>query len=144
MCRYAYSIYKVHYVCFGCRKQFKRPLLQDVLVQHSKSDVARSLREPIRARAVQAAELPPASSVASLVAAYRAQIPACPQCGVAMANLGLDFKPPRTRNVRAWEQVEAIHRRGHRWISCGCDGAGFVPKTRRELREYLDARRPFS
>lgn len=30
MCRYAMSTYKEHYVCFECRKTFKRRLLRDV------------------------------------------------------------------------------------------------------------------
>ncbi len=141
MCRYAYNIYKLHYVCFGCRKQFKRPLLQDVLRHQGTSGVLRLLRGPISAGAVQAAESRTGNSVAELVAAYEAQIPVCPQCGAAMENLGRDFKPPRTSAVRAWEQIEAIHRRGHYWGSCGCDGAGFIPTTRRELRTYLEMRR---
>ena len=33
MCRYAGKRYKSHFVCFHCRKQFKRPPVEDVLAQ---------------------------------------------------------------------------------------------------------------
>lgn len=36
MCRYANKAYKPHYVCFACRKQFKRPPLEDVLAQQGR------------------------------------------------------------------------------------------------------------
>jgi len=43
LCRYAYKTYKPHFVCFRCRKQFKRPPVRDVLEQLGKLDAYEKL-----------------------------------------------------------------------------------------------------
>lgn len=38
----------------------------------------------------------------------------CPQCGLLMADIGLDFKPPRTSDAKAWAlALEAVELRHH-------------------------------
>ena len=54
-----------------------------------------------------------------------------------MADLGRDFKPPRSEAVRAWRAVRSAYHLGHCLHTCGCDGPGFVPASRAELIDYL-------
>ncbi len=34
MCRYAIKTYKSHFVCFDCRKSFKKPPIEDLVIQN--------------------------------------------------------------------------------------------------------------
>lgn len=93
-CRYAWSRYKPRYVCFGCRKAFKRRFREEV----DPSGV------PTEAR--------------------------CPDCGLPAIELGLGFRPPPRRQVREWAALEAVARRGVRFLCC--DG----PSQPRDLHEH--------
>jgi hypothetical protein len=111
MCRYAMSgPYKRHFVCFACRKAFKRPPV---------SDWPRAWTPP-------ESEFDPAP---------------CPDCGRRMADLGLDFKPPRRTDREHWEVVEFLFRRGFAYHSCGCGGPGYRPSRWREVPEFLGKHR---
>jgi hypothetical protein len=142
MCRYAFKLYKPHYVCFQCRKQFKRPPLEDVLDQRGRLDQLKQLRHA-HSRPADRAEMErrTGTTLQALSAEYHALVSRCPQCGGSMADLGLDFKPPRSSATRVWERIQAAHRLGHHWHTCGCDGPGFVPATGPELIAYLNSRR---
>ncbi len=39
----------------------------------------------------------------------------CPECGAAMTNAGLNFKPPRRNNIKQWRKVELLLQRGYKW-----------------------------
>ncbi|MCA9557527.1 MAG: hypothetical protein KC583_03080 [Myxococcales bacterium] len=60
----------------------------------------------------------------------------CPQCGGPMANMGLDFAPPKQRDVKAWQVVESLFEAGQTFHSCGCSGPGYRPRDRAALRAY--------
>jgi hypothetical protein len=114
MCRYVHKIYKPHYVCFACRKQFKRPPIEDVLALQGKLWQLRLLRGAhFRAGKRAEAERRTGTSLEALSATYRATISKCPQCRRSMAHLGLDFKPPPSSAVRVWARIHAVHRLGH-------------------------------
>lgn len=102
MCRYAFSAYKPHYVCFDCRKMFRRRLLKDI---------DRDKENSIEAK--------------------------CPQCGGLMADMGLDFKPPRKTDIKAWQNVKDLYNVGITFHSCGCSGPGYIPKDREEIIKRL-------
>lgn len=102
MCRYAFSTYKPHYVCFECRKMFRRRLL---------GDIDRDLKESSEAK--------------------------CPQCGGLMADMGLDFKPPRKDDVKAWQHIKDLYSVGITFHSCGCSGPGYIRKSKDKLIEHL-------
>lgn len=141
MCRYAFKRYKSHHVCFDCRKQFKRPPLEDLLAQQGKLDLLRRLREAHHRPADRArVERQTGTTLAALSAEYHALVERCPQCGGTMADLGLDFKPPPSSAIRVWARIKAVHRLGHQWRTCGCDGPGFIPATGPELIAYLSSR----
>lgn len=141
VCRYGFKDYKRHYVCFDCRKQFKRPTLADVMEHRGRRDVLNELWRTYSSPAEHAAvERRFKTSLVQLRSEYHALISKCPQCGHQMADLGLDFRPPPKANVRAWKSIRAAYRLGHRWHSCGCDGPGFIPATRQELLRYLRER----
>lgn len=62
----------------------------------------------------------------------------CPQCGLLMANMGLDFKPPKQADAKAWEMVAKLWEVGLTFHSCGCSGPGYRPRERREYRAFLE------
>jgi hypothetical protein len=63
----------------------------------------------------------------------------CPECGEPMANMGLDFKPPRQTAKAHWEVVEFLFRNGVGYHSCGCSGPGYRPSTWSEVEAFLEA-----
>ena len=65
----------------------------------------------------------------------------CPQCGQEMNNMGLDFKPPRQSDRRAWKVLEELFYVGEKFHSCGCSGPGYRPRTPRTLVQYLERQR---
>ncbi len=107
MCRYGFAMYKDHFVCFRCRKQFKR-------------ESGTSYERPR--------------------AAHVELVPRCPDCRGTMADVGLDFRPPRRLNARAWRRLERVHRMGHAWKTCGCNGPGFIPTDAVGFGEYVSRR----
>lgn len=52
-------------------------------------------------------------------------VPVCPHCRRDTTEMGLDFKAPPKRNVRAWAAVRAYVLRGMMFRSCGCHGCGY-------------------
>jgi hypothetical protein len=138
MCRYAGKTYKWHFVCFDCRKQFKRPPLVDVLAQKGTLGTYQRLlqahRNPTqRARAERAS----GTTLESMEQSYRDFVSKCPQCRGEMADLGKDFKPPRMSAVHAWERLHAMYRIGRVWHTCGCDGPGYIPTSKTDYLAYL-------
>lgn len=104
MCRYGLSLYKPHFVCFSCRKMFRRRLLKDIGVSSSGSVDAK-----------------------------------CPQCGNLMADMGLDFKAPRQKDIKAWAHIQDLYSVGITFHSCGCSGPGYIPKNREEILKQLES-----
>lgn len=62
----------------------------------------------------------------------------CPDCGEPMADMGLDFKPPKQRDVEHWAVVEFLFRRGFAYHSCGCGGPGFRPARWADVPTFLE------
>ena len=141
MCRYAYKTSKPHLVCFRCRKQFKRPPVRDLLAHRGELEAHDKLQRAFHRAILRArleAEL--GTTLDELRKRVRDLVTRCPQCGGPMADLGLDFKPPRANAVRAWRRIEGMHRLGHAWHTCGCNGPGFVPRDATGYAQYLARR----
>lgn len=138
MCRYAYKIYKYHYVCFDCRKSFKEATPED-LAKNSKdwSEYNKAFLRWDRKKFVEAYP----EKVEYLERTYRNRQFKCPECNRIMANLGLDFKAPKKEKIKEWKILRGIYKLGHSFSSCGCDGPGFIPKDKNEYVEYLQKRK---
>jgi hypothetical protein len=54
-----------------------------------------------------------------------------------MADLGMDFKPPRSSAIRTWQRLQAMYRIGRTWQTCGCDGPGYIPINQTDYAAYL-------
>jgi hypothetical protein len=65
----------------------------------------------------------------------------CPDCGRPMADMGLDFKPPKRSAVEHWEVVEFLYQRGFAYHSCGCGGPGFRPSRWADVPGFLESHR---
>lgn len=114
MCRYGLHSYRDHYVCFGCRKMFRKNLPD-----------------------VDSWKLSFDQHVAA-ISAGRAARATCPQCAGSMAMFGLDFRPPPQDDIEAWRIVEHLYDRGFAFESCGCDGPGYAPPKRlKDLPAWL-------
>lgn len=76
----------------------------------------------------------------------------CPDCGLLMADMGIDFRPPRKADVKSWTTAEALWEVGETFHSCGCSGPGYRPRDpaaldaffRARLREYRANLRAYS
>lgn len=64
----------------------------------------------------------------------------CPQCGLLMANMGLDFAPPKMSDAKAWAAAAALFEVGETFHSCGCSGPGYRPRDPRELGSFFAER----
>lgn len=140
MCRYGFKKYKRHFVCFECRKQFKRPPLEDVLADQGTLDTyLRLLKASSNARRARI-EQAVGTTREAMERDYRELVFKCPQCSSAMADLGLDFKPPRSSAAHAWERLKAVYRIGVAWHTCGCNGPGYIPINQTDHAAYLRER----
>lgn len=65
----------------------------------------------------------------------------CTRCGQPMADMGLDFKPPRHSDNEHWEAVVFLFRHGIAYHSCGCGGPGYHPSRWSEVPALLESHR---
>ena len=87
-----------HWVCFVCRKQFRKPLRQKCSPEWS--DAHQTLRWK------------------RVVLHVHADLP-CPECNATLVNMGKYFRPPRRENKREWENARRLAEHGIRFTSAG-------------------------
>lgn len=137
MCRYACHTYKNHFVCFACRKAFKKTAFEDY-VEHK--GLRADMQKAIAARRYRNTRLKPSKVTLDpeqVRADYLHEVSRCPQCGGQMASMGLDLRPPPQRNREAWEILQAMYEHGFAFRGCGCM-VGYAPPARRsELAGWL-------
>src|SRR5687767_11532876 len=61
------------------------------------------------------------------------------ECGVYMADLGLDFKSPKQSSVKKWKIIEGLYTIGKCFYSCGCNGIGYIPQNPKDYELYLQS-----
>ncbi len=142
MCRYAISgPYKPHFACFACRKAFKQQTISDWLSVRGRGFAYDSLALLwSHKRILEQRELELGVRLADLENEYRSAAHKCPQCGVQMVDMGLDFKPPRQSDEKAWRNLLGLYHVGVTFHTCGCYGAGFIPKSNADYRSFLEGR----
>lgn len=143
MCRYAWSgPYKLHYACFGCRKTFKQPPIEDYLEVHGLGWVFKQLQGHLTAPEIlQQHEVALGHRLDDLCALYGKAVRSCPECQQPMVEMGLDLKAPRQADERSWRILRDVHRMGHEFRTCGCNGPGWIPASAADYRAYLESRR---
>lgn len=139
MCRYATSgPYKRHLVCFSCRKAFKQPTIEDYLDSRGRGYVYKQLFLLWANKAVlELREEELGHRLEDLEQEYRNATHRCPECGDQMVDMGLDFKPPKQSDAKAWKTIQGMYRVGHAFQTCGCYGPGWVPSSTSDYRQYL-------
>ena len=141
MCRYATKTYKVHFVCFDCRKAFKKASVEDLAKQNGEWKLFQTaFWYTNRPKAKRFRKENPVL-FKQLENKYIKRIELCPQCRGEMANLGLDFKAPKKEKVKEWQIIKGLYKTGVCFNSCGCHYIGFVPKKKTEYIEYLNSRK---
>lgn len=63
----------------------------------------------------------------------------CPQCGGWMADMGLDFVSPKMNDIKQWRHLKDLYKVGITFLSCGCEGPGYVPNDKESLILHLQA-----
>ncbi len=141
MCRYAFNTYKSHYVCFDCRKTFKQYPVEDLIIRDGHwEQYRRAYNEPNRFKAEKYRE--ENSAFVDLIdEKYFGRKYPCPQCSKEMTNMGMDFKAPKMSAVKEWTIIQSLHKLGHAFQTCGCDGPGFIPINKEDYIAYLDKRK---
>lgn len=139
MCRYGSSgPYKTHYACFSCRKAFKQAPIEDYLDSRGRGYVYKQLQHLwLNKKALQIRENELGHRLSELQEEYRNAIRKCPECGGQMIDMGLDFKPPKQSDAKAWNILQGMYRVGHAFHTCGCNGPGWIPKSTGDYRKYL-------
>ena len=61
----------------------------------------------------------------------------CPECGGIMADMGLDFKSPKKKDIKTWDHMAALYSVGITFHSCGCLGPGYIPNDIEQLKGHL-------
>jgi hypothetical protein len=61
----------------------------------------------------------------------------CPDCGLLMAAMGLDFAAPRRSATKQWAVLESLWDVGVTFHSCGCGGPGYRPRATRDYEAFL-------
>jgi len=64
----------------------------------------------------------------------------CPDCGLLMADIGRDFRPPSKSDRKGWTTAEALWEVGETFHSCGCSGPGYRPRDPAALDAFFRAR----
>lgn len=64
----------------------------------------------------------------------------CPECGVPMRDMGLDFKAPPRTDLNQWGAVEMLAQNGITYHSCGC-GPAYRPTTLDAVPIFLERRK---
>lgn len=135
MCRYAFNFYKSHFVCFSCRKGFKKIRIEDFMKQRGMDQVfericssARKskLPETSKQRKVES-EL--GCTYTEILDTYQREVGTCPQCRRMMAPMGFDFRVPPMDDCEAWKVIEALYEHGFAFRGCGCS-VGYEPPVK--------------
>jgi len=137
MCRYAFVNYKQRYACFSCRKSFKKITFDDYLEQQGKKALFKKLRICRKKSERIDLEQHYNTTMNEIISKYHELINKCPDCGKLMANMGMDFKSPKKNDTKNWKIIEGMYRIGAIFQTCGCNGFGYVPKTKSDYIEYL-------
>ncbi|MEO1516638.1 MAG: hypothetical protein AAFV95_16545 [Bacteroidota bacterium] len=143
MCRYAYKSYKSHFVCFDCRKSFKKPPIEDLAMKNGDWENYKKAFWDVHSDKRKKFVKENPTLVRELEERYKYRKEKCPDCGQLMQDLGLDFKAPKKHKIKEWEIVRGMYRTGVNFHTCGCHGIGYVPKTKNKYIDYLKGRRAY-
>ncbi len=150
MCRYGFHRYKNHYLCFNCRKQFKKLDAFDVMGKDL-TDRYVHLEQKVSGRyqlpkynpkydrnnpIIQPMDEEQAEYEGLRKQYFGAKI--CPECSQPMAYVGKDIKAPKMRDKEAWKTLQNSYTMGYTFHSCGCGGPGFVPKDKEQYKAFLE------
>lgn len=61
----------------------------------------------------------------------------CPECNGLMADMGLDFKSPKKKDIKAWDHMATLYSVDITFHSCGCSGPGYIPNDTEQLKEHF-------
>ncbi len=137
MCRYATKNYKNHFVCFECRKSFKKVTIDDMLIQNSDLNDYRNAFLNYNSEKSKKFRRVNPERVEFLTEKYNNRKVKCPDCENLMADLGKDFKAPKKDKIKEWAIIKSLYKSGKIFHTCGCNGIGYVPKNKKDYKKYL-------
>lgn len=137
MCRYAVTEYKNHFVCFECRKGFKKIALLDYLQKKGLDLAYKELRVATSGKLKAQYEKKHDITYKQLLDLYYENVSGCPECGTTMWPMGYDFRVPKRSDKNQWIVIEHLARHGFAFQGCGC-GVGYKPPANpSELSQWL-------
>ena len=137
MCRYAFKTYKPHYVCFDCRKTFKQPIIEDIVMQNGDWDSYKQAYLNYDSQKSKKFREENTKLINRFEKQYRNKKYKCPDCSSEMNNIGLDFKAPKKDKIKEWKIVRSMYKLGNTFHTCGCDGPGYIPQNSIDYLSYL-------
>lgn len=140
MCRYAFQIYKSHFACFSCRKTFKKLPIEDwVANTELKASFRRLCQNKYPIGKKEKIEKVVGFTLEEINQRYLDEVSSCPDCGLSMASMGLDFKAPPKKDKEAWDIIGLLHKEGFAFKGCGCDVGYSPPEKKSDLAEFFAA-----
>lgn len=61
----------------------------------------------------------------------------CPECSGVMADMGLDFKSAKKKDIKAWNHIATLYHVDITFHSCGCNGPGYIPNDIEQLKDHF-------
>ncbi|WP_420572139.1 hypothetical protein [Kordia sp.] len=138
MCRYAFKTYKPHYVCFDCRKTFKQPIVEDIVMQNGDWDSYKLVYINYDSEKSRKFRADNPEVINRFEKQYRNKKYKCPDCSSEMNTIGLDFKAPKKDKIKEWNIIKSMYTLGNTFHTCGCNGPGFIPKKSVDYLTYLE------
>ncbi|KAA3607146.1 MAG: hypothetical protein DWQ01_15700 [Planctomycetota bacterium] len=144
MCRYGYSSYKSHFVCFICRKGFKKTRVEDFFAQREREAEFRDLAKTAAGKLLSEKQQKYGTTYQEMLDEYYAAVSACPDCGRAMCPMGYDFRVPPKKDHEIWSIIQFLAEHNFRFFGCGCYVGYSPPSKVRELEAWLNEHEPQS
>lgn len=96
--------YKLHYICFVCRKNFKQPNPKDVAER--KGELSLLLNGFYFVKPKKGI---PADIVQYLQEEYFDKKVICPECGTDMVKVQMSFETPPKKNIKEWKILQSFY-----------------------------------
>jgi hypothetical protein len=106
---HALKNYKECWICFQCRKSFKKTNFEDFLEQNGKTEVYRKLIRCRGKKARNLAEKKYGVTTNELEADYYSKVSKCPGCGDILIIVEMDFKTPKQSDKKTWARLKRIY-----------------------------------
>ena len=101
---YIHRTYKAHFVCFDCKKQFKKTNIYDYL-KGKELKIYNTLSYNRFSKKLKKKEKELGATLKEIEENYLKNISKCPECKKEMTEVPMRFQPPPKQKKREWENI---------------------------------------